>query len=276
MRHTPPDSHSRPGGGIVVEARNVHRIYGHGQARVTALAGVSLSVPRGQFLAVMGPSGSGKSTLLHCLAGLDSPTSGHILIAGQDLTGMKDKELTSVRRDRLGFIFQSFNLLPSLSARDNILLPLRLAHRTPDPDWYNLIIATLGIGDRLSHRPTELSGGQQQRVAVARALAGRPEVVFADEPTGSLDSGAAASLLETLARMCSELDQTVVMVTHDEAAAAVTDRIVRLRDGRIVGDTRGAGARAHRPAPSPGRGAAGQAIPAAAPTGAGSTGGEQH
>ena len=219
----------------VVEARGLTKVYGEGEARVVALDSASLVVGRGEFVAIMGPSGSGKSTLLHCLAGLDTPTSGSVLIAGQDLSGMKDKQLTAVRRDRLGFIFQSFNLLPTLSAEENILLPQRLAHRKPDQDWYDAVISTLGIGDRLSHRPHELSGGQQQRVAVARALVGRPEVVFADEPTGALDTASAAALLETLAGMCERLGQTVVMVTHDEQAAATTNRIIRLRDGRITG-----------------------------------------
>ena len=219
-----------------VAAIGLTKVYGSGQARVTALDGVSLSVPTGQFVAVMGPSGSGKSTLLHCLAGLDAPTSGRVLIAGADLTGMDDRQLTDVRRDQLGFVFQSFNLLPTLTAEENILLPLRLAHRRPQPQWWDAVVSALGIGDRLTHRPTELSGGQQQRVAVARALIGRPAVVFADEPTGALDTASAASLLETLARMCAELGQTVVMVTHDNNAAAATNRIIRLRDGRIVGD----------------------------------------
>ena len=219
----------------VVEARGLTKVYGEGEARVVALDSASLVVGRGEFVAIMGPSGSGKSTLLHCLAGLDTPTSGSVLIAGQDLSGMKDKQLTAVRRDRLGFIFQSFNLLPTLSAEENILLPQRLAHRKPDRDWYDAVISTLGIGDRLSHRPHELSGGQQQRVAVARALVGRPEVVFADEPTGALDTASAAALLETLAGMCERLGQTVVMVTHDEQAAATTNRIIRLRDGHITG-----------------------------------------
>ena len=219
----------------VVEARGLTKVYGEGEARVVALDSASLVVGRGEFVAIMGPSGSGKSTLLHCLAGLDSPTSGSVLVAGQDLSGMKDKQLTAVRRDRLGFIFQSFNLLPTLSAEENILLPQRLAHRKPQQDWYDAVISTLGIGDRLSHRPNELSGGQQQRVAVARALVGRPEVVFADEPTGALDTASAAALLETLAGMCERLGQTVVMVTHDEQAAATTNRIIRLRDGHITG-----------------------------------------
>ena len=252
---------------IVVEARDVVRVYGAGEARVVALGGVSLSVERGQFVAVMGPSGSGKSTLLHCLAGLDSPTSGSVLIAGEDLAGMNDRQLTRVRRDRLGFVFQAFNLLPTLSAEENILLPLRLARRRPDEQWYRAVIDALGIADRLDHRPSQLSGGQQQRVAVARALAGRPEVVFADEPTGALDTASAASLLQALAAMCANLGQTVVMVTHDENAAAATNRIIRLTDGRITTDNPTHHTAHHHAAPAGARhGApAGPTAPAAAP-----------
>ena len=234
MIHHPP--HVRPTVTKVVEARALRKVYGRGNARVIALDAVSLAITEGEFVAIMGPSGSGKSTLLHCLAGLDTPTSGSVLIAGQDLSGMKDKQLTTVRRDQLGFIFQSFNLLPTLTAEENILLPQRLAHRKPSKDWYDAVISTLGIADRLTHRPSELSGGQQQRVAVARALVGRPKVIFADEPTGALDTASAANLLQTLAHMCQTLGQTVVMVTHDEQAAATTNRIIRLRDGRIIGD----------------------------------------
>ena len=261
----------------VVEARGLTKVYGEGEARVLALDSASLVVGRGEFAAIMGPSGSGKSTLLHCLAGLDTPTSGNVLIAGQDLSGMKDKQLTAVRRDQLGFIFQSFNLLPTLSAEENILLPQRLAHRKPDRDWYDAVISVLGLTDRLTHRPNELFGGQQQRVAVARALAGRPEVVFADEPTGALDTASAAALLEALAGMCERLGQTVVMVTHDEQAAATTNRIIRLRDGRITGVEavrRPAGGHA-APASAPGaRRAAGHSPasgPAARPTTPGPT-----
>ena len=221
----------------VVEARALTKVYGTGQARVTALNNVSLTITRGQFTAIMGPSGSGKSTLLHCLAGLDTPTSGDVLITGRPLSGMNDKQLTAVRRDQLGFIFQSFNLLPTLTAEENILLPTRLARRKPDPAWHDAVITALGIADRLTHRPTQLSGGQQQRVAVARALISRPAVVFADEPTGALDTASAASLLHTLAHMCQSLGQTVVMVTHDKAAAATTNRIIHLQDGHITGDT---------------------------------------
>ena len=246
----------------VVEARGLTKVYGEGEARVVALDSASLVVGRGEFVAIMGPSGSGKSTLLHCLAGLDTPTSGSVLIAGQDLSGMKDKQLTAVRRDRLGFIFQSFNLLPTLSAEENILLPQRLAHRKPDRDWYDAVISTLGIGDRLSHRPHELSGGQQQRVAVARALIGRPKVIFADEPTGALDTASAANLLQTLAHMCETLGQTVVMVTHDEQAAATTNRIIRLTDGHITTDNP-----THHTAPAPAGAPAAGPGPAEPPAG---------
>ena len=259
-------SQTTRGADVVVEARDVVRVYGSGEARVVALGGVSLSVERGQFVAVMGPSGSGKSTLLHCLAGLDSPTSGSVLIAGEDLAGMNDAQLTRVRRDRLGFVFQAFNLLPTLSAEENILLPLRLARRRPDEQWYRAVIDALGIADRLDHRPSQLSGGQQQRVAVARALAGRPEVVFADEPTGALDTASAASLLSALAGMCRNLGQTVVMVTHDENAAATTNRIIRLTDGRITTDnpTHHHGAAPHHRAAPPGPAGPGPAAPAPA------------
>lgn len=231
-----PTQGSPTGSDPAVEARDLTKVYGSGQARVTALDHVDLTVTRGQFVAVMGPSGSGKSTLLHCLAGLDAPTSGSVLVAGADLARMSDRRLTTVRRDRFGFVFQAFNLLPQLTAEENILLPSRLARRTPDRDWQRTVIDALGLGGRLTHRPSELSGGQQQRVAVARALVGRPEVVFADEPTGALDTAASASLLSTLAGMCTELGQTVVMVTHDHDAAAATSRVISLRDGRIVGD----------------------------------------
>ena len=269
MPHQIP--HISPTVNKVVEARALSKIYGEGEAQVVALDTVSLTITEGEFAAIMGPSGSGKSTLLHCLAGLDTPTSGSVFIAGQDLSGMKDKQLTAVRRDQLGFIFQSFNLLPTLTAEENILLPQRLAHRRPQQDWYDAVISTLGITDRLSHRPNELSGGQQQRVAVARALVGRPEVVFADEPTGALDTASAASLLATLANMCERLGQTVVMVTHDEQAAATTNRIIRLRDGRITGvETvrRPAGSRT-APAAAPGARHVAGPSPAVGPAAAG-------
>ena len=228
-------SQTTRGADVVVEARDVVRVYGSGEARVVALGGVSLSVERGQFVAVMGPSGSGKSTLLHCLAGLDSPTSGSVLIAGEDLAGMNDKQLTRVRRDRLGFVFQAFNLLPTLSAEENILLPLRLARRRPDEQWYRAVIDALGIADRLDHRPSQLSGGQQQRAAIARALLGRPEVILADEPTGSLDSATSTEVLELLRICVREFGQTVVMASHDVAAAAFAEQTVLLSDGRVAG-----------------------------------------
>ena len=252
MPHQIP--HISPTVNKVVEARALSKIYGEGEAQVVALDTVSLTITEGEFAAIMGPSGSGKSTPLHCLAGLDTPTSGSVFIAGQDLSGMKDKQLTTVRRDQLGFIFQSFNLLPTLTAEENILLPQRLAHRKPAQDWYDAVISVLGLTERLTHRPNELSGGQQQRVAVARALVGRPKVIFADEPTGALDTASAANLLQTLAHMCQTLGQTVVMVTHDEQAAATTNRIIRLRDGRITGVEA-----VHRPA-------GGHAAPASAAT----------
>ena len=243
MPHAPslPHRSSQPAPGpttapptdVVVEARDLTKIYGSGEARVAALDGVSLTVSRGQFVAVMGPSGSGKSTLLHCLAGLDTPASGHVLIAGRDLAGMNDKQLTAVRRDQLGFVFQAFNLLPTLTAEENILLPTRLAHRTPDPNWHDAVIAALGIGDRLAHRPAELSGGQQQRVAIARALIGRPQVVFADEPTGALDTRSAAFVLAELRRLADD-GAAVILVTHDLGAAALAESVLIMRDGRIV------------------------------------------
>ncbi len=208
--------------------------YGNGTTAVRALDGVTVGFPRGRFTAVMGPSGSGKSTLMHCMAALDAPTSGTVLIGDTDVTGLKDRELTVLRRDRIGFVFQSFNLLPTLSAVENIVLPQRLAGREPERSWVDTVIATLGLDDRLSHRPAELSGGQQQRVAVGRALAGRPEIVFADEPTGNLDSASGADLLGFMRRSVDEFGQTIVMVTHDPQAAGYADTVVFLADGRIV------------------------------------------
>jgi putative ABC transport system ATP-binding protein len=197
---------------------------------------VTVDFHAGQFTAVMGPSGSGKSTLMHVAAGLDSVTSGTVLVGDTDLTTLKDKGLTQLRRDRVGFVFQQFNLIPTLTAAENITLPMRLAGRTPDQEWLDRVIEVVGLRDRLGHRPAELSGGQQQRVAVARALAGRPEVVFADEPTGNLDSRSGAEVLSFLRRSVDETEQTIVMVTHDPVAAAHADRVVFLADGRIVGD----------------------------------------
>jgi putative ABC transport system ATP-binding protein len=219
-----------------VAARAVHatKVYGAGQTEVRALDDVTLDLPGGRFSAVMGPSGSGKSTLMHCVAGLDSLTSGQVFIGTQELGGLSDKALTLVRREQVGFVFQAFNLIPTLTARENITLPLDLAGIRPDADWLDHIVATVGLGDRLSHRPSELSGGQQQRVAVARALASRPQIVFADEPTGNLDSRASGEILGFMAAAVQDMGQTVVMVTHDPVAASHADEVVFLADGRVV------------------------------------------
>ncbi|HTW14630.1 MAG TPA: ABC transporter ATP-binding protein [Nocardioides sp.] len=214
-------------------ARGLTRTYGRGDAQVHALRGVDLDVPAGRFTAIMGPSGSGKSTLMHCLAGLDQPTSGTVTVAGQDLESMNDDRLTIFRREHLGFVFQSFNLLPMLTAGQNILLPLELAGRPVDRERYDLLAATLGLGDRLGHRPSELSGGQQQRVAIARALITSPAIVFADEPTGNLDSESSAEVLGVLRQSVRELGQTVVMVTHELDAAAYADDVVVIADGAV-------------------------------------------
>src|SRR3954454_13146075 len=218
--------------------RNLTKTYGSGQALVRALDDVTLDIAGGEFTAVMGPSGSGKSTLMHCCAALDTADSGSVFIGEQDLTRLKDKALTRLRRDEIGFVFQSYNLVPTLSAEENITLPMSIAGRKPDRAWYDSVIATVGLGDRLKHKPNELSGGQQQRVAVARALASRPRIVFADEPTGNLDSRSGAEVLELLRRSVDEHGQTVVMVTHDPVAAAYTDRVVFLSDGRVVDELR--------------------------------------
>lgn len=220
----------------ILEARDVHRRFGEGEAAVDALAGVTVEFPQGRFAAIMGPSGSGKSTLLHILAGLDRPTSGTVRIAGVELTALDDRRLTQLRRDRIGFIFQTFNLLPVLNAEENILLPLSIAGKKPDREWFDRLIDTVGIRDRLSHRPAEMSGGQQQRVAVARALISRPTVVFADEPSGNLDSKSSNDVLELLRHAVDDFGQTVVMVTHDAHAASYADRLLVLDDGRIVHD----------------------------------------
>jgi len=220
----------------IVDARDVHRRFGEGAAAVDALAGVTVSFERGRFSSIMGPSGSGKSTLMHILAGLDRPTSGEVFLDGTEITGLDDGDLTKLRRDKLGFVFQFFNLIPVLTAEENILLPLSIAGRDPDADWLSTLIETVGLSDRRTHRPSELSGGQQQRVAVARALVSKPAVVFADEPTGNLDSVASAEVLRLLRHAVDDFGQTVVMVTHDPEAAAVADRLVALRDGRLVHD----------------------------------------
>ncbi len=221
---------------LIVSALHLNRTFGEGEATVRALVDVSVDFPEGGFTAIMGPSGSGKSTLLHLLAGLDRPTSGTVAVAGTDLSGLDDGELTRLRRDKLGFIFQGFNLVPVLTAEENILLPITLAGEQPDRAWFEQLVSTVRIGDRLSHRPSELSGGQQQRVAVARALIHRPAVVFADEPTGNLDSTASAEVLALLRRAADEFGQTIVMVTHDAHAASYADRLVVMGDGRIVHD----------------------------------------
>jgi putative ABC transport system ATP-binding protein len=224
------------GSNAIVAASDLRRRYGEGEAAIDALDGVSVSFPKGRFAAIMGPSGSGKSTLMHNLAGLDRPTSGTVTVDGIELTGLDDKRLTKLRRDRIGFIFQTFNLLPVLSAEENILLPLSIAGRKPDQEWLDRLIDTIGIRDRLSHRPAEMSGGQQQRVAVARALVSRPAVVFADEPTGNLDSKSSGDVLALLRQAVDEFEQTVVMVTHDAHAASFADRLLVLADGRIMHD----------------------------------------
>jgi putative ABC transport system ATP-binding protein len=220
----------------VIAATDVTRRYGEGDAAVDALRGVSLDVPAGQFAAVMGPSGSGKSTLMHILAGLDRPTSGSVSIDGTEITELNDKRLTLLRRHNIGFIFQFFNLLPTLTAEENILLPLQIAGTKPENEWVESVIERVGLGDRRRHRPAELSGGQQQRVAIARALVSRPTVIFADEPTGNLDSATGAEILAVLREAVDTYQQTTVMVTHDAGAAAIADRALFLADGLIVRD----------------------------------------
>ena len=218
----------------VASARALTKVYGRGEAKVRALDGVDVDLGRGRFTAILGPSGSGKSTLMHCLAALDTPTSGSVVIDGVEVAGLRDTALTKLRRDRVGFVFQSFNLVPTLTARENITLPLDIAGRNVDQAWLDLIIDTVGLRDRLAHRPSELSGGQQQRVACARALASRPAIVFADEPTGNLDSVASAEILGFLRRSVDEFGQSIVIVTHEAAAAAYADRALFLADGQIV------------------------------------------
>jgi putative ABC transport system ATP-binding protein len=225
-----------PNAGAVVTAREVARRYGSGDAAVDALRGVTLDIARGHLTAIMGPSGSGKSTLMHILAGLDRPTAGEVSVAGVDIESLDDTALTRLRREHIGFIFQFFNLLPMLTAAENIALPLKLAGERPDPVWFETLVDTVGLRDRLTHRPAELSGGQQQRVAVARALVSRPSVVFADEPTGNLDSTRSGEILTLLRDSVDALGQTTVMVTHDAHAAAIADRVLFLADGDIVRD----------------------------------------
>ncbi|CAM3162331.1 ABC transporter ATP-binding protein [Streptomyces albus] len=230
-----PAAHSSTGV-AAARATDLCKVYGQGETQVIALDHVSVDFRQAEFTAIMGPSGSGKSTLMHCMAGLDSITSGSARIGDTELNGLKDKKLTRLRRDRIGFIFQAFNLLPTLTALENITLPMDIAGRKPDKAWLDRVIQTVGLADRLKHRPNQLSGGQQQRVAVARALASKPEIIFGDEPTGNLDSRAGAEVLGFLRNSVRELGQTVVMVTHDPVAAAYADRVVFLADGRIVDD----------------------------------------
>jgi putative ABC transport system ATP-binding protein len=228
----------------VVVARGLTRRYGEGDAAVYALREVDVDIRRGELTAVMGPSGSGKSTLMHCLAGLDQPTSGTVLFDGVDITKLDDNDLTLLRREKIGFVFQFFNLLPTLDARENIELPLAIAGKHPDEAWFDEVIGASHLGDRLSHRPPELSGGQQQRAAIARALINQPAAVFADEPTGNLDRAGSMEILDLLRRSVSENGQTIVMVTHDPAAASYADRVVFLADGAVVHDTPAPGVKA--------------------------------
>jgi len=232
--HTDATTETRSRPGVAASVVDATKVYGKGATEVRALDGVTLDLAGGQFSAIMGPSGSGKSTLVHCVAGLDTLTSGEVRVGGVDLSRLDDKRLTLLRRDRIGFVFQAFNLIPTLTALENITLPATLAGRKPDKAWLEVVVQTVGLGDRLAHRPSELSGGQQQRVAVARALAARPAIVFADEPTGNLDSHAGAEILAFMAQAARELGQTVVMVTHDPVAASYAGRVVFLNDGRIV------------------------------------------
>jgi putative ABC transport system ATP-binding protein len=224
---------------VAARAVNASKIYGSGEAEVRALDGISVEFADGAFTAIMGPSGSGKSTLLHCLAGLDRVTDGQIFLGDVEISAANEKQLTLIRRDRIGFVFQAFNLIPTLDAEENITLPMALAGRKPDQQWLNTVVDTVRLGDRLHHRPSELSGGQQQRVAVARALASQPDLIFADEPTGNLDSRSGAEILGFMRRAVDEFHQTIVMVTHDPVAASYADRVVFLADGKIVDEMLG-------------------------------------
>ncbi|MGB2851162.1 MAG: ABC transporter ATP-binding protein [Solirubrobacterales bacterium] len=228
-------------GDSIVSCRELSRRFGEGEAAVDALCGVALDFPRGELTAIVGPSGSGKSTLMHLLAGLDQPTAGQVWIDGVEITGLSDRGMTELRREKLGFIFQFFNLVPVLDAEENIALPVRIAGHELDPEWREQLLAMVSLGDRRSHRPSELSGGQQQRVAIARALASRPAVIFADEPTGNLDSTSSAGVLEILRHSVDEVDQTVVMVTHDPRVASYADRVIVLADGAVAADERVSG-----------------------------------
>ncbi len=223
---------------VAASARDLVKVYGSAETEVRALDGVTVDLYTGQFTAVMGPSGSGKSTLMHCLAALDTPTSGEAIVGGTSLGNLKDKDLTRLRREQIGFVFQAFNLVPTLTAQENITLPLDLAGRKPDQEWFDKVIDAVGLRPRLTHKPSELSGGQQQRVACARALVSRPSIVFADEPTGNLDSTSSAEVLGFLRRSVDEFGQTIVMVTHDPVAASYTDRVLFLADGRVIEELR--------------------------------------
>ncbi|WUI03145.1 ABC transporter ATP-binding protein [Spirillospora sp. NBC_00431] len=238
MTNTAPSTagaRTAPGAGdFAARTQQIAKVYGRGDAQVVALDGVTVGIPRGRFTAIMGPSGSGKSTLMHCMAGLDSVDSGEVYIGDTELSRLKDKQLTRLRRDKVGFIFQAFNLVPTLTALENITLPMDIAGRKPEKEWLDAVIDTVGLRPRLKHRPTELSGGQQQRVACARALAARPEIIFADEPTGNLDSRSGAEVLGFLRDSVRRMGQTIVMVTHDPSAAAYADQVLFLTDGQIV------------------------------------------
>jgi putative ABC transport system ATP-binding protein len=231
-----PDAAAQDGARPAARAVNLTKTYGSGETAVTALRSVDVEFARGRFTAIMGPSGSGKSTLMHCMAGLDSATSGSVYVGKADLTKLRDNDLTKLRRERMGFVFQAFNLVPTLTAQENITLPIDIAGKKVDKEWFDLVVNTVGLADRLSHKPSELSGGQQQRVACARALITRPMIVFADEPTGNLDSRSGAEVLGFLRRSVDEFHQTIVMVTHDAHAASYADRVVFLADGRFVGE----------------------------------------
>ncbi len=232
------DVGSRQAAQLAARTVDLTKVYGEGDALVAALDGVSIDFADGEFTAVMGPSGSGKSTLMHCMAALDTSSSGEVYLGETSLAGLNDKQLTRLRRDKVGFIFQAYNLVPTLTAQENIELPLAIAGRKPDAEWFDTVIDTVGLRSRLKHRPNQLSGGQQQRVACARALVSRPEIVFADEPTGNLDSAASAEVLGFLRRSVDEHGQTIVMVTHDPIAAAYTDRVIFLADGKVVDEIR--------------------------------------
>jgi putative ABC transport system ATP-binding protein len=234
MTISPDAPEAPPAAGVAARATGATKIYGSGDTEVRALDGVDISFETGRFTAIMGPSGSGKSTLMHCMAGLDELTAGQVYIGAIDLTTLSERNLTLLRRERVGFIFQAYNLIATLTAMENITLPMSLAGTAPDRAWLDQVVSTVGLSDRIGHRPNELSGGQQQRVAVARALASRPEIIFADEPTGNLDSRTGAEILDFMRRAVRELGQTIVMVTHDPVAAGYADRVVFLADGRIV------------------------------------------